>query len=89
MFSREFGFDLLAAPLAEGMARMRAAIEAKRFVGSSKCASCRLRAMCAWCPAKAALEMGAPDSPVPYHCAFTESLARAKAEARREECILR
>jgi MoaA/NifB/PqqE/SkfB family radical SAM enzyme len=89
MFSREFGFDLLTAPLAEGMARMRADIEARTFAGASKCASCRRRAMCAWCPAKAALEMGAPDSPVPYHCAFTEALVRAKVEARREECILR
>ncbi len=89
MFSNEFGFDLLATPPAEGMAGMRAAIAAKTFSGSSGCASCRLRALCAWCPAKAALEMGAAESPIPFHCAFTKALARARSEARHEKIVLR
>jgi radical SAM protein with 4Fe4S-binding SPASM domain len=89
MFSNEFGFDLLETPLAEGMARMLAAIRAKTFTRGAKCSSCRLRAICAWCPAKAALEMGEQERPIPFHCTYTEALARATSEARREECILR
>ena len=65
-------FNILTTPLAGGLAQIkRAAL--KTLPVKIKCADCKLRAYCGWCPARAALET-ATIKPVDYYCAAAKKL---------------
>ncbi len=67
----EFEADLKAEPLAAALARVRDRIRtavSHRLVFLEGCAACPVIGLCFWCPARADLETGEMDRPVPAFC---------------------
>jgi radical SAM protein with 4Fe4S-binding SPASM domain len=84
LFSNNFSFDALRYPAREAMLKVFAAVAQKRFKTRSRCRTCRLRAICNWCPAKAKLETGSEEGRVEHYCRLTNRIARLTQKKRRE-----
>ncbi len=76
MFSDKFSVDLRATSFKEGFYEAFPRLLNERFKTNSKCRDCSLRPICYYCPARAYLETGNEEGPVPYYC----ELAKATAE---------
>lgn len=83
-FSEEFSFNLKDNSFKEGFYKIIPKALDEKFQSNSKCRKCRLRVVCAWCPAKAFLETGNKEKPVPYYCALAKKIAGQTYRARRE-----
>ncbi len=79
-FSEKFSMDLRKKNFAEGFYRVFPQLLKERFKGDSKCRDCVLRPICYHCPARAYLETGDEEAPVPYFC----ELAKAHMEEKRQ-----
>ena len=68
-------FRLLEAPFLEGWNRYIPTLVDRKLGADHKCRRCRLRPVCALCPAKAKLETGDDEGVVDYYCQAAELLA--------------
>ena len=75
-FLDKFSVDLKERPFREGFYNVFPQLLKERFKTKSKCKDCSLRSICYCCPARAYLETGDEEAPVPYYC----ELAKATAE---------
>ncbi len=76
IFSDKFSIDLKITAFKEGFYRWPAQILDERFKTNSKCRDCGLRPICYHCPARAYLETGDEETPVPYYCQLAEETAK-------------
>ena len=84
-FSDKFSVDLKTTAFKEGFYNVFPRLLDERFKTNSKCRDCRLRPVCYHCPARAVLETGNEESPVPYYCRLAEETARRKAANRKKD----
>ncbi len=75
-FSDKFSVNLKDTAFREGFYNIFPKLLNEKFKTNSKCKDCRLRPICYHCPARAYLETGDEEAPVPYYC----ELAKATAE---------
>lgn len=54
-----------------------------KFRTNSACRTCALRSLCAYCPAKAHLETGNEEGPVPYYCRMARAVRREEKRAKK------
>jgi radical SAM protein with 4Fe4S-binding SPASM domain len=78
--TRDCATDLKKVPFKEGFDRFLGLLDLKYKTGS-KCIACELKEICYKCPARAFLETGSAESPVPYYC----ELAQARKNGIRAE----
>lgn len=74
-FSDKFSADLRSTSFREGFYRVFPGVLKERFKTGSKCRNCRLRPLCHNCPARAYLETGDEEAPVPYFCKLAKQTA--------------
>jgi radical SAM protein with 4Fe4S-binding SPASM domain len=72
----KYSSDLKRIPFKEGFYGVFPLVLEERSRKASKCTNCSLREFCNYCPARAYLETGSEDGPVPYYC----ELAKTKRE---------
>jgi len=84
VFSRKFSVDLKTATFKEGFYKTFPKLLNEKFETNSECKDCRLRPICYHCPARAYLETGDEEAPVPYYCELAKENARLM-EYRAEE----
>jgi radical SAM protein with 4Fe4S-binding SPASM domain len=82
-FSDKFSVDLKNVPFSKGFYEIFPRISREKFKTDSKCKTCSSRMICNWCPAKAYLETGNEESPVPYYCAQTEHTLKHDKSIKR------
>lgn len=75
-FSEKFSTDLKTDSFKEGFYNTFPRILDETFKTDSKCKDCELRAICYHCPARAYLETGDEEVPVPYYCELAEALGQ-------------
>ena len=75
-FSEKFSIDLKTTAFKEGFYQTFPKLLNERFKTNSKCKDCRLRPICYHCPARAYLETGDEEAPVPYYCELAKETAR-------------
>jgi radical SAM protein with 4Fe4S-binding SPASM domain len=78
--SDKFSVDLKTTPFKEGFYKFSRLL-GQKFKTDSKCRDCRLRPVCYFCPARAYLETGNEEAPVPYYCRLAKETAKATAQA--------
>lgn len=89
MFSDKFSVDLKTTSFKEGFYKVFPQLLNERFKTHSKCRNCRLRPICYYCPARAYLETGNEEGPVPYYCELAEATAEQMTLAtNNEESVL-
>jgi len=71
--SDKFSVDLKAAAFREGFYKIFPKLLNEKFKTKSKCKNCRLRLICYHCPARAYLETGDEEAPVPYYCELAKA----------------
>jgi radical SAM protein with 4Fe4S-binding SPASM domain len=76
LFSDKFSVDLKTTSFKDGFYKVFPQLLNEKFKTNSKCKDCSLRPVCCHCPARAYLETGDEEAPVPYYC----ELAKATAE---------
>lgn len=81
VFSDKFSVDLKNQSFKEGFYNVFPQLLKEKFKTDSKCRDCSLRSICYHCPARAHLETGDEEAPVPYFC----ELARVTAEEMEVE----
>ncbi len=74
--SDKFSVDLKTTPFKEGFYRVFPRLLNARFKTGSKCKNCNLRPICYHCPARAYLETGDEEAPVPYFCELAKATAK-------------
>ena len=79
MWSDKFSVDLRTTAFKEGFHRVFPQLLNERFKTDSKCRECGLRPVCYHCPARAYLETGNEEAPVPYYCRLAEETAKGMA----------
>ena len=89
LFTDKFSADLRTTSFREGFYKIFPRLLKEKFKTSSKCKTCSLRPICNWCPAKAYLETGSEEEPVPYYCRLTEQTLRQDQRYKREKNIQR
>ena len=82
MMSDKFSVDLKTASFKEGFYEVFPRLLDERFKANSKCRDCSLRPVCYYCPARAHLETGNEEGPVPYYCELAEKTAKQMILAR-------
>ncbi|MGB2705587.1 MAG: radical SAM protein [Candidatus Omnitrophota bacterium] len=80
----KYSTDLKKVPFTEGFYGKFPAILEEKHKSNSKCIRCDLRESCYHCPARAYLETGNEEAPVPYFC----SLARMKKTKKEKQRVL-
>ncbi len=75
VFSDKYSTDLKTTPFQEGFYGVFPRILEEKFKSNSKCISCDLRPVCYYCPARALLETGDEEAPVPYYCELAKATA--------------
>lgn len=73
-FSNKFSIDLKTTSFKEGFYKIFPLLLKERFKTNSKCKDCHLRLICCWCPARAYLETGDEEAPVPYYCELAKAM---------------
>lgn len=81
-FSDKFSVDLKKVPFRRAFYGMARKITSAKFKSKSGCRSCRLRPLCGYCPARAELETGDEESPIPFFCDLAQDLAAAMKKRR-------
>jgi radical SAM protein with 4Fe4S-binding SPASM domain len=74
--SDKFSVDLKNTSFKEGFYKIFPKVLKARFKTNSKCRECSLRPICYWCPARAYLETGNEEAPVPYYCELAKKFRR-------------
>ncbi|MFC1674569.1 radical SAM protein [Candidatus Omnitrophota bacterium] len=74
--SDRFSVDLKIQSFKKGFYKVFPQVLNARFKTDSKCRTCRLRPLCYYCPARAYLETGDQEAPVPYYCQLAEATAK-------------
>lgn len=83
VFSDKFSIDLKTTAFKQGFYRWPAQILNQQFKTNSKCRDCALRPICYHCPARAYLETGDEEAPVPYYCQLAEETAKTRIDANK------
>jgi radical SAM protein with 4Fe4S-binding SPASM domain len=65
---RKPAFNLLKADIEEVRNKLLVLVRNKQFATDSRCNGCDLRGSCHWCPGRAYVEKGNPESPIEYYC---------------------
>lgn len=81
--SNKFSVDLKTTPFREGFYRVFPQLFRERFKTDSKCIDCRLRPVCYRCPARAYIETGDEEAPVPYYCQLAKETYRQMKKSRK------
>jgi len=85
--SDKFSVNLKTGSFREGFYEIFPKLLYEKFKTDSKCRNCRLRPICYNCPARAFLETGDEEAPVPYYCelakATYDSMITAHSTLRR------
>ena len=82
-FSDKFSVDLKKTLFKEGFYKVFPQVLNERFKTDSQCQNCSLRAICYQCPARAFLETGDEEAPVPYYCELAKALAEQMSNAAK------
>jgi radical SAM protein with 4Fe4S-binding SPASM domain len=77
-FSERFSVDLQEISFKEGFYKVFPQVLNERFKTESKCRDCALRSICYVCPARAYLEIGDEEAPVPFYCQLAKETAEYK-----------
>lgn len=77
VLSRVPSYDLRTMSFAEAWRRLTATRDSLICTKEFKCVGCVLRPECPWCPARAELETGDTQSPIPYMCEIVEERKHA------------
>jgi len=64
--------NLLKTDIQAAVKELRSSARRLQFQTDSKCRECRKREFCSWCPGKAYLEKGNPESPLEYYCSLAK-----------------
>lgn len=84
VLSPKFAVDLKSSSFKQGFYKIFPQMASQRFKSDSKCINCRLRPVCYHCPARAFLETGDEEAPVPYFCSLAkESKEQMEASGAR------
>ena len=75
-FSEKFSVNLRDTSLIEGFYKIFPQILKEKFKTDSRCRDCSLRPFCHHCPARAYLEVGDEEAPVPYYCQLAEAMEK-------------
>lgn len=75
-FSDKFAVNLKTTTFKEGFYNIFPRLLNERFTTSSKCKKCPLKPICFHCPARAYLETGDEEGPVPYYCELAKATGR-------------
>lgn len=81
--SDKFSIDLKTTPFREGFYKIFPPLLNEEFKTSSKCKNCRLRPVCYYCPARAYLETGDEEAPVPYYCELAKMTYKEMKKSRK------
>ncbi len=73
---RKPSWDLRKHSFRQGFYEFFRKIRCLEFKTDSPCRTCQLRQICHWCPARAYLETGDRESPIPYYCELAKSEAQ-------------
>lgn len=82
-FSDKFSVDLRTTPFKKGFYEVFPQLLNVRFKTNSKCRDCSLRPICYHCPARAYIETGNEEAPVPYFCELARMAARLAKKSRQ------
>jgi radical SAM protein with 4Fe4S-binding SPASM domain len=82
-FIDKFSTDLTKESFKEGFFKKFSGISTQTFKTDSRCKTCPGRLICKWCPAKAYLETGSEEAPVPYYCVQTEYTLKHDKSGKR------
>ena len=83
----KYSTDLKQTSFAEGFYKRFPAILEERHESDSICIHCDLREFCRHCPARAYLETGSEEAPVPYFCELARMNKARMDKARSKEKI--
>jgi len=67
-YLRQPAYDILKGDIIEGVKMLSNYVKSSRFKTASKCKTCDISHLCNWCPAKARLEVGDEEAPIPHFC---------------------
>jgi len=82
MLSDKFSVDLKTISFKEGFYNVFPLLLKEKFKTGSKCKDCPLRPICYHCPARAYIETGDEEAPVPYYCELAKATAEQMYAAR-------
>ncbi len=85
MFSDKFSINLKTTSFKEGFYKVFPQLLKEQFKTDSKCKDCSLRPICCYCPARAYLETGDEETPVPYYCELAKKTAE-QMEVKLPNC---
>lgn len=85
IFSDKFSVSLKTASFKEGFYKVSPQLLRVQFKTDSRCKDCSLRPICWVCPARAYLETGDEEAPVPYYCELAKEMAR-EVQAKLPNC---
>ncbi len=88
-FYDKFSVDLKTTPFKDGFYKEFPKIFLAKFKTASKCKDCRLRPLCYYCPARAFLETGDEESPVPYYCELAQKTAEQMKSVGNDSVLLK
>lgn len=81
-FSNKFSVDMKRTRLKEAFYKIAPSIFKEEFKTDSRCRSCRLRPVCLRCPARAYLETGDEEAPVPFYCELATEMKELVKQER-------
>lgn len=82
--SEKFSFNLRKTSFHDSFYQMLPRISKETFKTDTPCRDCASRKICQWCPAKALLETGDEESPIPFYCELAGDITAETHKARRE-----
>jgi radical SAM protein with 4Fe4S-binding SPASM domain len=88
-FSDKFSVDLRISSLKDGFFKIFPRLLNEKFKTESKCIDCRYRQVCFNCPARAYLETGNEEAPVPYYCKLAKATYREMKKYKNAKPSLR
>lgn len=80
--SDKFGVNLRRISFNHGFYRVFPQLLRGKFKTNSKCKDCKLRTICYYCPARAYLETGDEEAPIPYFCELAKGTYREMKKIR-------
>ena len=77
-FTDKFSSDLKKISFHKGYYKVFPKLLNEKFNTDSPCRNCNLRPICYYCPARAYLETGDEEAPVPHYCELAKAMAEQK-----------
>lgn len=84
-FTDKFSVDLKNSSFKEGFYDTFPKLLGETFKTDSRCRDCELRSVCYHCPARAYLETGDEEAPVPYYCELAKATVKEMELAKAVE----